>query len=217
MGGVHQIPDISAICAYRRIQNFCETGCEYGGGLKAAKEMRLRLFSCDINSRAVDYCKNAFPSATIRKQRSIEFLAWYCAGDLGPTLFWLDAHRRGKGGKQQKMSPLMKELALITGGSRPHDRDIVAIDDLGHIVNWADGCPNPLRKLWQRHSKNAYAVTEHTVMDMVDVLAPTHTTSAILPGDGRTSILLALPIKESVDAPASASGGGVLGAEPAEG
>ena len=75
------------------IQNFVETGCLGGGGMKAAMDAGIgKIFSCDIVKGCADACQRAFPKAVVMNLDGSAFLERIIPHLVGPCLLWLDAH-----------------------------------------------------------------------------------------------------------------------------
>lgn len=115
---------------------FIETGCYRGESIKTALTLNFKnIYSCDILSEHVAYCKRLFdnqPQVHVYHLDSVSFLQKVLPGleDVTSLFFWLDAHLPF-GMKDTFDSidfPLEGELQCILE-HRPKGQDVILIDD----------------------------------------------------------------------------------------
>jgi len=98
--------------------NFVETGTKAGYGLEAAARLGFaRCLSCEIDPALAAAAAARFPDADVRCSDSLSFLEAALPSLEGPTLFWLDAHRRfrdiGPDDDMRTAWPVLHEVDLI--------------------------------------------------------------------------------------------------------
>lgn len=137
--------DISIYIKNYGVENFVETGCYTGDGINHAMRYGLKAYSCDIDKRYAEYCKQRFSDAYVMHAHSIDFLNVILDVIPGKCLFWLDAHfpelTGGVSNNNEEFFPLIKELELLS--KKPDiEKDVIIIDDIRVIIS-AD---NPIKQ-----------------------------------------------------------------------
>lgn len=153
------------------LQTFVETGCFEGQGLQYAQKLQLHnLYSCDINEKYVELCKQRVPTATIYHKESIEFLQTVLPTINEPTLFWLDAHYPTYYGTQEEnvitKFPLVEEIKLIIQHKQNYIKDVIICDDLRVL----DKHDNP----YFYGSLDQYFYVQYKIEDLINLLRDTH-------------------------------------------
>jgi len=98
--------------------NFVETGTRAGYGLDTACRLGFATcLSCEIDPRLAADASERFPKATVWCADSLSFLEAVLPMLKGPTLFWLDAHKRfadiGPDEDMRVAWPVLHEVDLI--------------------------------------------------------------------------------------------------------
>lgn len=140
MSNLWDIKNLKEITDYYGMEYFIETGCEVGNGLKEAKNVaeikEENLFSCDINSQAVESCSEMLPKAHITYANSLDFLNLVLPTIHGRTLIWLDAHHPedyGIATNRELEWPLYEELLLVKQLKKDYHQDLIFCDDVHSI------------------------------------------------------------------------------------
>ncbi len=169
MSGFQDINIVPLVQQYKLV-NFVETGCHTGSGLAHAIRCGLvNIYSCDIDKKFVDYCKQQFGDRVyVEHKHSVDFLTDIVDVLPGNCLFWLDAHfpelTGGTSSNAEERFPLFKELQVI---SKKYDveKDLIIIDDIRVIIS----DDNPIKQEFD----DQYKITGTTIKDLVD-LFPNH-------------------------------------------
>lgn len=115
-----------------------ETGSFRGDGIAAALEAGYeRVYSIDIDSESIKFCKNRFnlyqipdPRVQLFTGDSAEILSDVINGIEHPITFWLDSHWQMLEGTEPGTNPwpLLKELGQIS--KHPIKNHTIIIDDI---------------------------------------------------------------------------------------
>lgn len=115
---------------------FVETGIGKGQGIRCALDCGFeRIYSCDINSQAVEICNRMYlddKNVNIFNEKSIDFLQKVLNIENQSITFWLDAH--------VPECPILEELEVIKNFNPTNS--IIMIDDL-HCYE------SPEKKNWE--------------------------------------------------------------------
>lgn len=149
--------------------NFVETGCHTGSGINHAINSGLKnIYSCDIDLKFVNYCKERFSSSYIEHTHSVKFLENNVNFMPGNCLFWLDAHfpelTGGTSSNEEERFPLFKELELLSKKDGV-EHDVIIVDDIRVLISE----DNPIKQTFDKQ----YEVHGHTVKELTD-LFPKH-------------------------------------------
>lgn len=160
-----------------RLSSFVETGCYKGDGIAAALEAGLRTVrSCDISTEHGRHCRERFEGdgrVRIVEGESEAALAVILREELGPALFWLDAHYPALYGREeleneQTRYPVPRELAIIHRTRRGAAKDVILVDDL-RVLEAAD---NPR---WRSAENPEYFVVRgHTLASLTEAFRKSH-------------------------------------------
>lgn len=162
-------------------ENFVETGCYLGNGLRVAKKYFNNLFTCDISMPYVAECRRNYPEAVVHYGQSSEFLQFICPRIKGRTVFWLDAHFPNQyDAKLQDTEfnkfPVDKELRIIKSMKEGFENDVIICDDM-RVVQSED---NPVRGIVGEHNLRKYhLVRNRRLHDYTGMFAITHECSFV--------------------------------------
>lgn len=181
------------------IENFVETGCWIGEGIKYASRLGIRnIFSCDIDEHAVLVSRQVVPDSHIYHADSKEFLRTVLPTLRGITMFWLDAHFPNEPWSQgfidsaaQQLDlpekkkidihedyefPLFDEIALIKELKYNYTQDIFFCDDVRVFYDEQ----NPMFQPETPREHRMY----NRWKEFTNVLSKTHRLEVIMIGEG---------------------------------
>jgi hypothetical protein len=127
--------DLKSIVKEKRITTFVETGCHLGHTISQALYLGFdRLYSCDIDEKYVEHCRNRFKNqdwVVIEHSTSVDFLENLMPriANVDSVVFFLDAHLPELDSSVKISLPLEAEMDIIWK-YRSHKHDHLAIDDL---------------------------------------------------------------------------------------
>jgi hypothetical protein len=157
-----------------KLINFVETGCHTGSGITHAVQNGLKgIYSCDIDPKFVNHCRNIFPGAFIYNQHSVDFLRTIVDLIPGNCLFWLDAHfpelTGGKSENEEQRFPLFEELKVLSKKDGI-EHDVIFIDDIRVIIS----DDNPIKQDFD----DQYKIHGSSIKDLTD-LFPEHNSEVV--------------------------------------
>ena len=168
MSGFQDI-NIRPLIEKYNLVNFVETGCHTGSGINHAINNGLKsIYSCDIDKKFVDYCKDRFPGSCIIHTHSVKFLEDNVDLISGNCLVWCDAHfpelTGGTSSNEEERFPLFKELEILSKKDGV-EYDVIIVDDIRVLISE----DNPIKQTFDKQ----YEVHGHTVKELTD-LFPKH-------------------------------------------
>ncbi len=168
MSGFQNI-NIEPLIDRYEIENFIETGCHTGSGIAHALQSGIHnIYTCDIDLKFVELCRNRFQGITAMHKHSVDFLKEIADVIPGASIIWLDAHfpelTGGKSNNKEEWFPLLEELKVLSKKDGV-EHDVIIIDDIRVIISE----DNPIKQDFDKQ----YEIHGHTIKEITD-LFPNH-------------------------------------------